>query len=167
MTAPPRPTDAISHLVEIPLGPIDDFLNGPQKLKRKVVYYFNNFDYLMSKIRNNNFKLRNEQISLEILRNKRFIVSFTVRSLVLRAIDPSVSSSWHPINIYFWYCFSYETLPIVLNSFEFSFIFSESVDIDLTLEKGALRYDRDEKKYYLINSVFKTNINKHLDTGSL
>lgn len=164
---PTKPNEAISHVIEMPVGPVDDFLNAYQKLKRKVVYYFLNFSYLTGKLNARNFKWRNEQMMADVPKNKRSPVSFTARSLLLRCLDKEHKNKWYPLNICFWYCFANESPFPTQNTMDFKFIFGNSVDVDLTLDTGALRFDKEENKYYLLNTKFKTSGEKDTDVGGL
>lgn len=167
MTSPPKLSEAISSLVEMPYGPLDDFFHGPQKLKRKVLFYLKNFDYLMGKINKIVFKWRNENMCNDIPKLKRARVSFTARSMLLRCLNPINKSNWHPIHICFWYCFAYFTPSEMDRTIEFRFTYAGAVEIDLTLESGALRYDKKEDEYYLLNTKCETSGNKDIDTGGL
>lgn len=145
---PSMPTEPISTLVIMPPGPLDDYITIPERLKRKMEYYLKHFDGLLRRIRRHkDFQFENEHISKEVPERQKAIVSYNARYLLLKAFEPRFKEFWHPFNICFWYCFRHDTLPLPPSKVHFIFKLGGSLDLDLSLQSGAVQLDKESSTY--------------------
>lgn len=95
--------EPISTLVKMSPGPLDDYLITPSRLAVKIRVYYDNFDYLMVKVRKMDYSWRNECFRLKIPTSLSKQISHTARLLIQKLLTPESADFWNPVNICFWY----------------------------------------------------------------
>jgi len=125
------------------------------------------FSTLTAAIRNKDFTYRNEELFIFVPKRHAGRISYSCRYLILKAFKPEFEEVWHPLAICFWYCYAWglpeeeERNDKLLLKFNIGGV----LDIDLSLQRGAVKKTDDGKTYSVFGVRYKDLNYVNLDIG--
>lgn len=149
-----KPRDVtFSPLITVPTHLLDDYLPPTQRLRRKILFYYNNPHQLESKIKANDYGWENQSIDKLMPTEHKLKISSTARAVISRLFYEGKRDKSRNVKLAFLYCFAHSIpVEVGLSDLVTEFRITGDILIDFYMKKGILIFD-DRRNNYTISGI--------------